>query len=104
MTLSLDLGWSVDPSGAVSLSTASAVWGVMPGVSLKLGSGATPAWKPVVTGPDGQSATVMKSVPDPAGGAATPAGAGVFLTVDLLKAPFVPAPVRAALGGESKGK
>ena len=102
MTLSLDLGWSVDPSGAVSLSTASAVWGVMPGVSLKLGSGAAPEWKPLVSGPDGQTATVMKSVPDPAGGAATPAGTGVFITVDLLKAPFIPAPIRSALGGDVK--
>ena len=104
MTLSLDLGWSVDPSGAVSLSTASAVWGVMPGVSLKLGSGAAPEWKPLVSGPDGQTATVMKSVPAPAGSAATPAGTGVFVTVDLLKAPFIPAPIRSALGGDTKGK
>ena len=39
MTLSLDLGWSLDPSGGVSLSAAKATWGVMPGVSLQAGSG-----------------------------------------------------------------
>ena len=100
MTLSLDLGWQIDPAGGVSLSTAKATWGVMPGVSLQAGSGVGLDWKPTVTGPDGQTATVMKSLPAPAGAGATPAGVGVFVTVDLLKAPFVPAPIRAALGGQ----
>ena len=31
-------------------------------------------------------------------------GTGVLITVDLLKAPFVPAPIRAALGGETTEK
>ena len=112
MSLSLDLGWSVDATGGVSLSTASAVWGVVPGVSLKLGSGAIPEMKPMVTGPDalqallsgpdGQTSTIMKSVPGPSGGGATGAGAGIFVTVDLLKMPFVPAPIRSVLGGDIK--
>lgn len=99
MTLSLDLGWSLSPGGAVSLSTAKATWGVMPGVSLQAGSGVGLDWKPTVTGPDGQTSTIMKSVPAPAGSGSPPGGVGVFVSVDLLKAPFVPAPIRAALGG-----
>ena len=79
-------------------------WGVMPGVKLQVGSGVGLDWKPTVTGPDGQHATVMKSLPAPAGAGATPGGTGVFITVDLLKAPFVPAPIRAALGGETTKK
>lgn len=104
MSLSLDLGWSVDAAGGVNLSTATATWGVMPGVSLKLGSGVGADWKPTVSGPDGQTATVMKSIPAAPGAGTSPAGSGVFVTVDLLKAPFVPKAVRAALGGEAKEK
>ncbi|MBL8453310.1 MAG: DUF4157 domain-containing protein [Zoogloea sp.] len=104
MSLSLDFGWSVDPAGGVSLSSAKASWGVMPGVNLQIGSGVGPDWKPTLIGPDGQTTTVMKSLPAPAGATATPGGTGMFVTVDLLKAPFVPAPVRAALGGDTKGK
>ena len=98
MNLSLDFGWSITPDGGVSLSSAKASWGVMPGVKLQVGSGVGLDWKPTVTGPDGQHATVMKSLPAPAGAGAQPGGVGVFITVDLLKAPFVPAPIRAALG------
>lgn len=104
MNLSLDFGWSIAPDGSVSLSSAKASWGVMPGVKLQVGSGVGLDWKPTVTGPEGQQATVMKSLPAPAGAGATPGGTGVFITVDLLKAPFVPAPIRAALGGESTTK
>lgn len=106
MSLSLDFGWSIAPDGGVSLSSAKASWGVMPGVKLQVGSGVGLDWKPTVTGPDGQSATIMRSLPTPAGAGATPGagGTGVFITVDLLKAPFVPAPIRAALGGESTKK
>jgi hypothetical protein len=69
MSLSLDFGWSIAPdgSGSVSLSSAKASWGVMPGVKLQVGSGVGLDWKPTVTGPDGQHATVMKSLPAPAG-------------------------------------
>lgn len=102
MTLSLDLGWSLAPSGGVSLSSAKAVWGVMPGVSLQVGSGVGLDWKPTVSGPDGQTSTVMKSLPAPVGAGAAPAGTAVFISVDLLKAPFVPAPIRAVLGGDVK--
>lgn len=106
MSLSLDFGWSIAPdgSGSVSLSSAKASWGVMPGVKLQVGSGVGLDWKPTVTGPDGQHATVMKSLPAPAGADAQPGGVGVFITVDLLKAPFVPAPIRAALGGGTTEK
>lgn len=99
MTLSLDLGWSLSPSGGVSLSSAKATWGVMPGLSIQAGSGVGLDWKPTVTGPDGQTSTIMKSVPAPAGSGSPPGGVGVFVSVDLLKTPFVPAPIRAALGG-----
>lgn len=104
MSLSLDFGWSIAPDGGISLSSAKASWGVMPGVRLQVGSGVGLDWKPTVTGPEGQSATVMKSLPAPAGGGTQPGGTGVLITVDLLKAPFVPAPIRAALGGETKEK
>jgi hypothetical protein len=40
----------------------------------------------------------MKSVPEAPGYGKLPGGAGVFLSVDLLKLPFVPAPIREALG------
>jgi hypothetical protein len=49
------------PGGSVSLSSAKASWGVMPGVKLQVGSGVGLDWKPTVTGPDGQISTVMKS-------------------------------------------
>lgn len=104
MNLSLDFGWSITPDGSVSLSSAKASWGVMPGVKLQLGSGVGLDWKPTVSGPEGQHATVMKSLPAPAGAGAQPGGVGVFITVDLLKAPFVPAPIRAALGGGATEK
>lgn len=104
MTLSLDFGWSVAPSGGVSLTTAKASWGVVPGINLQIGSGVGLDWKPTVDGPDGQRATTMKSIPTPAGASTSPGGTGVFVSVDLLKAPFVPAPIRAALGGDPKGK
>jgi hypothetical protein len=104
MNLSLDFGWSIAPDGSVSLSSAKASWGVMPGVKLQLGSGVGLDWNPTVSGPEGQHATVMKSLPAPAGAGAQPGGVGVFITVDLLKAPFVPAPIRAALGGGATEK
>ncbi len=104
MNLSLDFGWSITPDGGVSLSSAKASWGVMPGVKLQVGSGVGLDWKPTVSGPEGQHATVMKSLPAPAGAGAQPGGVGVFITVDLLKAPFVPAPIRAALGGGATEK
>ena len=104
MSLSLDFGWSIAPDGSASLSSAKASWGVMPGIKLQVGSGVGLGGKPTVTGPDGQSATVMKSLPAPTGAGAQPGGTGVFITIDLLKAPFVPAPIRAALGGENKEK
>ena len=104
MSLSLDFGWSIAPDGGVSLSSAKASWGVMPGVKLQVGSGVGLDWKPTVTGPEGQHATIMKSLPAPAGAGAQPGGTGVFITVDLLKAPFVPGPIRAALGGGTTEK
>ena len=104
MSLSLDFTWSVDAGGGVSLSSAKASWGVMPGVNLQVGSGVGLDWKPTVSGPDGQISTVMKSIPAPAGASPAPGGTAVLVTVDLLKAPFVPAPIRAALGGDTKEK
>jgi hypothetical protein len=55
MSLSLDFGWSIAPDGGVSLSSAKASWGVMPGVKLQVGSGVGLDWKPTVTGPDGST-------------------------------------------------
>lgn len=75
----------------------------MPGVTVQVGSGVGLDWKPQVTGSDGQVSTIMQSVPAPAASAG-PGGMGVFVTVDLLKAPFVPAPVRAALGASPEKK
>ena len=105
MSLSLDFTWSASADGGVSLSAAKASWGIVPGLKLQVGSGVGLDWKPTVTGPDGQTATIMKSVPAPSGAGGGPSGTGVFVSVDLLKLPFVPAPVRAALGGDpSKDK
>lgn len=107
MSLSFDLSWRVDPAGAASLTSAKANWGVLPGVSLQAGSGVGLDWKPTVTGADGQVSTIMKSLPaqpGPGPGSPAPPGVGVFLSVDLLKAPFVPTPIRAALGAEPAAK
>lgn len=98
LSLSLDLGWSVAPGGGVSLSSAKANLGIMSGLNLQVGSGVGLDWKPTVTGPDGQSATVMKSYPAAPSGPALPGGTGVFITLDLLKAEFIPAPLRYILG------
>jgi hypothetical protein len=105
MALSFDFTWSVDPAGGASLTSARAAWGVLPGVSVQACSGVGLDWKPTVTGTEGQLSTIMKSLPvAPGMGSAGPQGVGVFVTVDLLQAPFVPAPVRAARGAAPENK
>lgn len=63
MSLSFAIGWSVDPAGSASLTSARATWGVLPGVLLQAGSGVGLDWKPTVTGPEGQVSTIMKTLP-----------------------------------------
>jgi hypothetical protein len=105
MTLSFDFTWAVDPAGGANLTSARAAWGVLPGVSLQAGSGVGLDWKPTVTGPESQASTIMKSLPAaPAMGSAGPQGAGVLVMVGLLQAPFVPDPVRSALGAAPQNR
>lgn len=74
MSLRFDIAWAVDPEGDAWLHGFTAHWGVMPGLDLSVGSG---------VGLPGA----------PAG------GIGGFLSVDVLRLPFIPAPVRMMLGG-----
>ncbi len=105
MSLNLDVTWSRSLGGETRLSSITAIWGVIPGLSLKVGSGVGLDWQTTVAGADGQNVTVMKSLPAPTTQAKTgPLGVGLFLTVDLLKAPFVPILVRAELGASSAKK
>jgi hypothetical protein len=97
MSLSFDFTWQLDAGGG-SLKAAKASWGVMPGLKLQAGSGVGLDWRPTAMGSDGSIVTGMKSVPEAPGYGKLPGGAGVFLSVDLLKLPFVPAPIREALG------
>jgi hypothetical protein len=100
MTLSLDFTWSMDAQGKVTLASGLANWGVVPGVNLQIGAGADLGWKPLPAGvgPD-------PFAPGPLEGAQTKLpGVGAFVTIDLLKAPILPAPIRRALGAQPESR
>uniref|UniRef100_UPI0022EB47DD eCIS core domain-containing protein n=1 Tax=Falsiroseomonas oryzae TaxID=2766473 RepID=UPI0022EB47DD len=96
MTLSLDFTWSMDAAGEVSLAGAKANWGLLPGINLQAGTGIGLGWKPL---PIPQAEPFGPDLRGPfATGPATLQGTGVFLSVDLLRAPILPEAVRRALG------
>ncbi|WP_137177205.1 DUF4157 domain-containing protein [Roseomonas sp. AR75] len=96
MTLSLDFTWSLDATGNVTLASGLANWGVLPGINLQAGAGVDLGWKPL---PVGTGADPF--APGPLEGAQTKLpGVGAFVTVDLLKAPILPAAVRRVLGAQ----
>jgi hypothetical protein len=101
MTLSLDFTWSLDAQGNVTLASGLANWGVLPGVNLQIGAGADLGWKPLPSGLGGADPFAV----GPLEGAQTKLPAvGAFVTVDLLKAPILPAPIRRALGAQPESK
>jgi hypothetical protein len=100
MTLSFDFAWSLDASGHAALTGGKANWGLLPGVSLQVGTGLGLGWKPLPPTPDAGWTSPMLS--DPAAGGPGPdmLGGGFFLSVDLLRAPILPAPVRRLFGAK----
>ena len=98
MTLSFDFTLSVAPDGSVTMPFALANLGVLPGVNLSGGWGLTADWKTMTQAQPGAPLTPYDSYPKPAQ-PAPPGGAGVFVTIDLLKAPILPESVKSVLGG-----
>jgi hypothetical protein len=98
MTLSFDFTWSLDAAGNAALTGGKANWGILPGVSLQAGTGLGLGWKPLPPVPDAGGASPMMADPRAGGPGPTMLGGGVFLSVDLLTAPILPAPLRRLLG------
>ena len=99
LTLSFDFTMTIGPDGKVAMPFALASFGVLPGVSVAGGIGVTSDFPPLAAPRSGEPLAPYKSFPQPAQ-PAPPAGGAVFVTVDLLKAPILPAAVRRALGGD----
>jgi hypothetical protein len=99
LTLSFDFTMTIGPDGKVAMPFALANFGVLPGVSVAGGIGVTSDFPPLAAPRSGEPLAPYKSFPQPAQ-PAPPAGGAVFVTVDLLKAPILPAAVRRALGGD----
>jgi hypothetical protein len=103
VTASFDITLGVGPDGKVTTPSALAKFGVLPGVTVAGGYGVTADLPPLVSGGGGQPLAPNISYPQPAQ-PAPPGGLGVFVAVDLLKAPILPKAVRAALGGDPGDK
>lgn len=103
LTLSFDFTMTIGPDGKVAMPFALANFGVLPGVSVAGGVGVTYDLPTLVSPRPGEPLAPYKSFPQPAQPAPA-AGGAVFVTVDLLKAPILPAAVRRALGGEGGEK
>jgi hypothetical protein len=89
MSLSFDFTMSIAPDGKVTMPFALANFGVPPGVSLAAGWGVAADFPPMAPGPAGSPMCPAISYPKPAQ-PAPPGGIGVFFSVDLLQAPFIP--------------
>jgi hypothetical protein len=97
VTASFDITMAVGPDGKVTTPSALAKFAPVPGLTIAAGYGvATDFAKPI---PDASGGVALnpKSAPT-AAQPAPPAGAAVFVSVDLTQAPFVPKAVRQALG------
>jgi hypothetical protein len=98
MTLGLNLTFSVSPDGKVTMPYAFANFSPVPGLSLSGGYGVATDF-PKLEGPAGGPLAPYKTFPQPAQPAPL-GGPAFFVSVDLLKAPFVPKSVRVMLGAE----
>lgn len=99
MSLKLDLGLDIDPAtDRVSLSGLNANFTIFEGFNLKAGTGiGLPPYRESFTGIDGQTSTLMKSVPGMED--KPPTGTGFMFTVDLAKLSFMPPWWKLAFGG-----
>jgi hypothetical protein len=103
LTLSFDFTMTVGPDGKVAMPFALANFGVLPGVNVAGGFGVAYDLPSLTSPQSGGPLVPYKSFPQPAH-AAPPAGVAAFVTIDLLKAPILPAAVRRALGGDTGEK
>jgi len=87
-SLSVDVGWSVDPtSGSWTLTALKAKVGIIPGLSITGGLGQGPFLMgpmPIPTR-DGEMMTPMRSLPEAEGPKDTRPNVGALITVDLVK-------------------
>ena len=98
MTLSFDFTLTVAPDGSVAMPYALANFGLLPGVNVAGGWGLTTDWRTMVQPQAGAPLAPYEAFPK-AAQPAPPTGAGVYFSIDLLKAPFIPAKYRALFGG-----
>jgi hypothetical protein len=87
-SLSVDAGWSVDPTGENwTLTGLKATVGLIPGLSVTGGLGQGPFMTGPfpIRGPDGTLMTPMRSLPEPEMPKDTRPNPGVLVTVDLAK-------------------
>jgi hypothetical protein len=103
LTLSFDFTMTVAPDGKVAVPSALANVGVLPGVGIAGGYGLATDLPQLTQARQGEPLVPYKSFPQPAQPAPR-GGVAVFATIDLLKAPILPKPIRAALGGDVSGK
>jgi hypothetical protein len=103
LTLSFDFTMTVGPDGKVAVPSALANVGVLPGVGIAGGYGLATDLPQLTQARQGEPLVPYKSFPQPAQPAPR-GGVAVFATIDLLKAPILPKPIRAALGGDVSGR
>ncbi|WP_291295174.1 DUF4157 domain-containing protein [Elioraea sp.] len=87
-SLSIDAGWSVDPTGENwTLTALKAKVGIIPGLSVTGGLGQGPFMTGPfpIRSPDGEMMTPMRSLPEPVGPKDTRPNLGVLVTIDLAK-------------------
>jgi hypothetical protein len=94
---------TVAPNGRATMPYALANFGVPPWVNVFGGWGLAADWKPTIQAHPGAPLVPDVSFPQPAQ-PVPPHGVGVLVSIDLPKAPTLPAPLRAALGGETEEK
>ena len=93
LTLSFDMTLSVSPDGKVTTPFAMAKFGVLPGVTVAAGFGVATDLPKLDSAGAGQPLAPVVEFPQPAQPAPA-AGSAVFVSVDLLKAPFLPKAVQ----------
>jgi hypothetical protein len=100
--LSFDFTLLVNPNGSVTMPFAMATFGVLPGVDVTAGFGMATDFKPMIQPQPNAPLAPYETYPN-AAQPAPPGGPGVFVSVDLLKAPILPARIRKLLGGAPEG-